>query len=92
MLPTLRRLDSTVTEIKTANNERLTKLELDITEMDLKIKDKVEEIMDGKIDDMKKEIQESISADMNNITDARIKENDDGKLRSHNLMLYRLPE
>ena len=92
MLPTLRRLDSTVTEIKTANNERLTKLELDITEMDLKIKDKVEEIMDGKIDDIKKEIQGSISADMNNITDARIKENDDGKLRSHNLMLYRLPE
>ena len=41
---------------------------------------------------MKKQIQESLSTDMNSIIDARIKEIDDRKQRSHNLMLYNLPE
>ena len=60
-LPTLLRLNSTVTEIKTANDERLMKLELEMAEMDLKIDDKVEENLDEKIDNMKKQIQESLS-------------------------------
>ena len=91
-LPTLLRLNSTVTEIKTANDERLMKLELEMAEMDLKIDDKVEENLDEKIDDMKKQIQELLSTDMNSIIDARIKEIDDRKQHCHNLMLYNLPE
>ena len=59
--------------------------------MGLKIDDKVEEKLDEKIDEMKKQIQETLSTDMNSIIDARIKEIDDRKQRSHNLM-YNLPE
>ena len=91
-LPTLLRLDSSVAEIKKTNNERLTKLELNVAEIDIKLDKKIEQETKAKIDSLKDEITDKMVNELNEKIDLRVKEIDARKRRSQNLMIYNLPE
>ena len=93
-LPTLLRLDSSVSQIKKTNNERLTKLELNMVELAIKMDEKIEHEIKAKIDNLKDEIIDKLANELNKKKkkDSREKEINDRKRRSQNLMIYNLPE
>lgn len=87
-LPTLLRLDDSISEIRKSNDERLSKLETEVEGIDHKIETKTIE----KMKQTKEELIEELSRDLTNKMDIRIKEQDDRKTRNHNLMIYNLSE
>ena len=91
-LPTLLRLDSSLADIKKNNDERLTKLELDMAEMDIKLEAKLETCTNEKLVKIKQDIEKSLTDHLDRKIDMRIREHDDRKTRSSNLMVYNLPE
>ena len=91
-LPTLQRLDKTMTDIKRNNEERLTKLELEMADINIRFENKVEEITTSKINEIKQEITQSITINLNTNIDDRLKENESRRQRSLNLMVYNLEE
>ena len=62
-----------------------------MAEINVKLETKVE-ISDEKFITVKKEIENSLSKDPNSKIDSRIKELEDRKQRSSNLIVYNLPE
>ena len=91
-LPTLLRLDCSRADIKKINDERSTKLELDMAEMDIKLETKIETYTNEKLVNTKQDIEESLSADHDKRIDMRIRGYDDRKTRSCNIMVCNLPE
>ena len=74
------------------NNERLTKLELNMAEINLKLETKVEIYKDEKIQCSEERNGGFIVKDLSSKIDSRIKELEDRKQLSSNFMVYNLPE
>lgn len=87
----LKSINSNLLELKKSNDERLTRVESKISNLETTMKDTVRSEVDSAKEELNQVVQNNLAETVSNLVDSRLKEMENRKTRAQNLVFFHVP-